>query len=835
MKYFLLAISLLFSTLHAQTETPRDTTAGTAGGEIDDVVYASASDSLIFDVSSKKMYLFGQADLKYKDIELNSGLINLDYNTNDLEAFGIEDTSDTAKVRWKDTPVLKEGFEVYEGSSLKYNFKTQRGFISMAKNREKDSRYEGEKVKKVEKNIYFIEHGMFTTCELDTPHTYFTASQMKVIQKDRIIARWIFMNIAGVPFPLPLPFGIFPSEAGRKSGLIIPTYGQDARRGQYFNNFGYFWAISDYMDLSLTGDYYSKGGYGLHSRFRYSKRYSFDGSFTADFSKISIGESTDPLSKRSEVDDWYLSWTHRQTINPTTQLNADLRFSSSSYLQNNSINYNDILSQNIISNATFTKRWDESGTSLTINYSRTQKLQSGDVTESLPSLTFTKNLFYPFRGESSDPRTQKWYEQIGVSYYANLLNRKTKTGDKIDKRAGAQHRLQINAAPKIGYFNISPSINYNEKWYNKRIKIENVKITKYDPETDTEYEKDTLITRDINEYNFVRTFEMSLSASTKLYGIFQPGMLGIEAFRHTLRPAISYTYQPDFSDDTWGYYDYYTDSEGKIVKYDKFRNEVYGGAGSGKRQSINLSIGNVFEMKTQKDPSDTSESGGNKIQLLNLDASVGYNFASEEYKLSNLNLSFRTQIGQYLSFNGSSAYTFYDYEGDTKVNRFLVSAGKGLFRLSSFSFTVNTNLSSDKLYGKKEQSSDDSLNVNPEKEKLKKPAYTIPWDLSLSYSYSLNKRTPSETNIISNLNANLSFSLTENWRFIVRGSYDFDRKQFTAPQISIYRDLHCWEFNLIWNPIGTYRGFRFELRMKAPEFRDIKVTRSHGVFSGRGY
>ncbi|MGK9476037.1 putative LPS assembly protein LptD [Melioribacter sp. OK-6-Me] len=832
MKYFLLTILLFLSTLHAQTETPRDTIPQNAGNEIDDVVYASATDSLIFNISSKKMFLYGKADLRYKDIELQSALINLDYNTNDLEAFGIKDTSDTTIQSWKDTPILKEGLEVYEGSSLKYNFKTQRGFISMAKNRESDSRYEGEKVKKVEKNIYFIEHGMFTTCELDTPHTYFTASQMKVIQKERIIARWIFMNIAGVPFPLPLPFGIFPSEAGRKSGLIVPTYGQDVRRGQYFNNFGYFWAMSDYMDLSLTGDYYTKGGYGLHSRFRYSKRYSFDGSFNADYSKISIGESTDPLSKRSEVDDWRLSWTHSQNINPTTQLNANLQFSSSSYLQNNSINYNDILSQNLISNATFTKRWDESGASLSINYNRTQKLQSGDIYESLPSITFSKNLFYPFKGESSDPRTQKWYEQVGVSYNASLLNKRSKVNDKTDKRAGVQHRLQINASPKIGYFNISPSINYNEKWYNKRIKIENVKIKKYDPATNTEYEIDTLITKDINEYNFVRTFDMSLTASTKLYGIIQPNILGIEAFRHTLRPSISYTYQPDFSDDTWGYYDYYTDSNGNIIKYDKFSNEVYGGSGSGKRQSINLSIGNVFEMKMQKDPSDTSESTDNKIQLLNIDASVGYNFASEEYKLSDLRLSYRTQIGQYLSFNGSSAYTFYDYEGNTKVNRFLLSAGKGLFRLTNFSFSITTNLSSDKFYDKKNEGTDsDSLS----EAQLKKSVYTIPWELSLGYNYNLSKTTPSVVNKYSNLSVNLSFSLTEKWRFIVRGSYDFDRKQFTAPQISIYRDLHCWEFNLIWNPLGTYRGFRFELRMKAPEFRDIKVTRAHGVFSGRGY
>jgi len=815
--------------------TKIDTSKSKQKFDVDDVVYAASSDSIIFDVSNKKMFIYGNGELKYKNTELKSGKINIDYNTNVLEAFGLPDTSDTAKVKIKQTPILKEGTEVYEGSQIKYNFKTQRGFISLAKNEMQGSRYEGEKVKKVDKNIYFVQHGMFTTCEKDTPHTYFTASEMKVIQKDKVFARWIFMYVGGVPFPIPIPFAVFPSEGGRRSGIIVPSYGRDERRGQYFYNFGYFWAISDYFDAAFTGDYYSKGGYGLRSRLRYAKRYDFNGSFNAGYSKIKIGELSDPAAYQQNVDDWNLSWYHNQQINPTTQLNVNLQFYSSSYLKNNSIDYYDILSQNIISNATFTKRWEESGDNLFINYSRTQNLISGDIYENLPNITFTKNISYPFRKENSQLLgKQNWYEQLGYTYTGQFSNNRNKVGGKLSIRGGIQHNLSINVSPKIGYFSVAPRINYTEKWYNKRIKKENIVVKKINSITGEVTEEDSVITKNVNEINFVRTFDLSVTVNTKLYGIFQPNILGIEAFRHTLTPSISYNYKPNFSDDFWGYYDYYTNSKGEKIKYDKYSSEIFRGADAGKQQSLNFSLGNVFEIKTTKSKSDTSKkSESNKIQLLNLSASLGYNFAQPEFKLSDLNLIYRTQVGNLLSFYGSSSYTFYDYENKTKVNKYLITAGKGLFRLTYFNFSVSSNLTSEQFSDKKKNAQKKEEKEEKEENESLESSYSIPWSLSLSYNFNISKIDPSTSSKYSNIGINLSFSLTKNWKFTIRGNYDFELKQITTPQITVYRDLHCWEMNFIWNPLGYYRGFRFELRMKAPELQDIKITKSRGLFSGR--
>lgn len=819
--------------------------------DIDAVINAAASDSLIFQVKKKKMYMYGSGELKYKSTDLKSAKIFIDYDKNELEAFGVEDTSDTAKVKLKGLPRLTEGGETFEGSYIRHNFKTQKGFISLAKNKEKDQRYEGEKVKKVDKSTFFIEDGMFTSCESDTPHTYFTASQMKVMQKDKIIAKWIFMNIGGVPLPIPLPFAVIPNESGRRSGIIIPSYGQDGRRGQYFHNFGYFWALSDYFDVALTGDYYTKGGWGARSRFRYAKRYDFNGSLDAGYSKISIGDANDPASKRSEQSDWRLSWNHFQSIDPTAQLSANLQFVSSNYLNNNSIDYNTLLSQQIYSAASFSKSWENS--SISVNYSRTQYLNNGDVDEAFPNVSYSQNVFYPFRNESSFTEgKQKWYELIGISYSGQFSNSNSKKENVKTSKLGALHNISLNFSPKVGYVNVSPNFSYQEKWYNKRIKLEPAMYEYTNPTNGNKSTRDTLLESTIKELNFVRTFSMGVSASTKIYGVMNPNLLGVESFRHTLMPSISYNYQPDFSDDVWGYYDSYTDAKGNKVRYDKYRNEIFGGGGSGRSQSINFSVGNVFEIKMAKTPGDTTKEQ-KKIQLLNFDASVGYNFAADSMKLRDLSLSYRTQIGDLLNLSGSSSYTFYDQiveksqsgqDNYRYVNQYLASNGKGLFRLTNLNFSISSTLSGERLKSD-EQKEVKNPDANDDLVAIKKkdfialyddsqtPDLTIPWNLSLSYNFNFSKPNPSQSDVFSNLSADLGFSLTKNWKFTVRGSYDFQEKKVSAPQITVFRDLHCWEMNFTWNPLGTYNGFRFEIRMKAPELQDIKVTKSEGLYSGR--
>lgn len=806
--------------------------------DIEAVVYASSSDSLTFDVLQKKMNVYGNGNLKYKQSELTSGNIFVDFTTNELFATGIPDTSaqsDSTESKIIQTPVLKEEGETYEGFNIRYNFKNQSGFISLAKNAAEDSRYEGNAVKKVDKETYFIDEGIYTTCPSDTPHTHFSAEEMKVIHQDRIFAKWIFMYVGGVPLPLPIPFAVFPAKSGRRSGIIVPAYGSSPTRGQYFSNFGYFFALSDYMDLALTGDYYSKGGFAAKSRFRYAERYKLNGNFNAEYSFYKEGEESDPNAVRRK--DYNLQWAHSQTFNPTTTLDVNMQFVSSSFLSTNSVDYDNLLRTDIISNANFRKRWDESGNSLSLSYSRSQNLKTGNINETLPSLNFNVPTSFPFRKGRNISKDQNWYEYIGYSYSGQLRNNRNKTDGNLKVRGGIQHNISVNASPKIGYFNISPRINYTEKWYNKKIRRSEVLIA--DTTQQSGY-RSTTVDEDIHDINFVRSFDFGISASTKIYGIMQPNMLGIEAFRHTVQPSISYNYRPDFSEEHWGYWTTYTNSAGEEVKYDQYGKEIFGGAGSGESQRISFSIGNIFEMKTMKDPTDTT-SQSEKIQLLNLGISSGYDFTRDSLKLDDLRLTYRTQIGDILSLNGSSVYSFYEHNGNNFINRFLASDNRGLFRLTSFSFSASLNLSGDKIKGEDRTGETEEEEYESFKQskyvalydETEPPDFSIPWNLSLNYNFNLNKSDAANATKNSGLGLSFDFSLTKNWRFKVRGNYDFQRKEISAPDVAVYRDLHCWEMNFTWKPFGTYRGFRLEIRMKAPELRDIKVTKSRGLYTGR--
>ncbi|MHB1688100.1 MAG: putative LPS assembly protein LptD [Ignavibacteriaceae bacterium] len=801
------------------------------GYDIDSVIYASSSDSLLFFVNQKKMNIYGQGELKYKDMDLKSAKIFVDFTTSNVDAFGIP--NDSLSNKFKETPVLSQSGEVYNGESMRYNFKTARGFISTASTKMESSYYTGEKINKVDKDTYFIKDGIYTTCDANPPDYYFYSPEMKVIQKKEIVAKWIWLFFGGVPFPVPIPFAVFPIESGRRSGILVPAFGNSQTYGYYFSRFGYFWAINDFMDLNLTGDYYTRGSYKFNSRFRYAKRYEYSGSLEGGYSFFKNGESTDPGSNK-EIN-WNIAWSHNQTITPTLHLVANLQFTSNNYLKTNVGDINQQLQNQIVSNVTLSKTWDESGNSLYLNYNRVQDLQTGNISEILPSLTFTIPETYPFRRQGIH-NDQQWYELIGFQYTGQFQNDRNKVNGDLSIRGGIQHNLNISASPKIGYISLTPNINYQENWYNKRIEENYAGIAANG--------SDSIVTNDVKQINFVRTFSMGVAASTRFYGIFQPDIFGISAFRQTVIPIIAYNFRPDFSKPMWNYYGTYKSSNGQTISYDKFQREINAPSLSGEQQNISLSIQNIFEMKTKADPTDTT-SKENKIQLLNLNTGLSYNFAADSLKFSDITIDARTQVGQYLNLHSTSTFSMYDYApGISRINKFLVDEGKGLLRLTSFNFSVSTNLSGEKLKSAeskgKNNSTESAYTLNQTDKTVyqgiynnKEANYSIPWNLYLSYNFFYSKIDPLNPSRTSNMSASLDFNLTPMWKLSFAGSYDFEQKQFAAPQIRISRDLHCWEMNFTWNPIGTYSGYYFEIRVKAPQLQDLKVTKRDEFYNGK--
>ncbi len=819
--FFFLFFTLLNKTFsQSDTLTSRDTlknkidTSRQVLSDVEDIIYYSAEDSAIFDIDNQTVYLYNKALLEYKDLKLQAGVIIFDRSTNILSSYGIIDT--VTKNKYLQTPIMYQGNVKYEGQKLSYNFRTKQGVITKGYSEAEVGYYIGEKIKRVTPEVYFIKDGMYTTAvDRDDPEYYFFSPYMKVIPSDKVIAQSVFLYIEGVPV-FWVPFAIFPDRKGRSSGLIPPTYGNDAKYGVYLSKLGYYWAINDYLDFAIMGSAFTKGRFDINTRFRYALKYNFTGSIEGGFSKINLGEEKDP-DKYSSTE-WSISVVHNQIINPTTTLNGNLNFvSGKSYYDNSTNNYDILLRQNAISNLTLSKFWEETPLSLTLNYYRDQNLINGDRFESFPSILFNVSETYPFR-KSIIPTLGggKFYEDISFSYNMNArYDKARRTVQNIfgldstytESKPGARHYISLNYAPRFSNFTIRTFFNYTELWYTKSIEKE------FNPADSS------VTTKQIDGFKAVRYFNMGVTFNTKLVGIFSPKVFGITGIRHTITPSITYYYTPDFSSDFFGYYGSYVNAQGRVIKYSKYEREIFGGAPMGENQSIGFNIGNLFEMKVKEN--DTTE---NKFQLFNFNASINYNFAADSLKWSELRTDFRTQIGGMLNIVGGATFNLYKFDPsvNARVNKFLINTDGKLADITNVNFNISTSYNFG-FFSKRDTIQKGSDEIN----------YNIPVSGTLNYNFSQSRPNPNYTFKSSNISGGINFSISENWKFTFSTSYDIVNKQISAPYFTAYRDLKSWELLFDWYPSGQYSGFKLEIRIKAPQLRDIKVTKqtnTRGVY-----
>lgn len=806
-------------------------TSKLAKSDIDAVINYSAKDSLIYDLKNKKVYLYNDAKLTYKDLKLDAGRIRVDQETQVLEAYGVPDSVNEGK--FIQTPLMFQGKEKYEGAKLTYNFKTQQGSVSMGFSEAEIGYYFGDKIKKVTSDVLFIQNGIYTTStDREDPEYYFLSPRMKVIPNDIVIAQSVFLYIEGVPV-FWIPFGVFPNKSGRASGLIPPTFGDDATYGKYISRLGYFWAINSNIDLALTGSYFSNGRIDGYGRFRYAKKYNYSGSVDGGYSSIRLGESTDIGTQNSDA--WGLNLSHNQQINPTSRLDASLAFASSKNYYNVSTNsLSTLLLQNVLSNLTYSKTWEGTPFALNLNYFRDQNLQTGDITERIPLVNFSVSQTFPFESSMSNSFNKKIYEYFSFSYSGSILNNRTKrvlnsstNSDSIlnDLRSGFRNSLNFALSPRFEFISFNPFFNYTEIWYNKYVTKNFNSVS------------NTVTTNDVNGIKALRYFNTGVSFSTRFVGIFTPQIFNVTGIRHTITPAITYVYQPDFSDPVWGSYKTFLNSFGQEVKYSIFEREIFGSAPAGESQSLAFTVGNVFEMRTRTN--DTTE---NKFQLFNFDAGINYNFAADSLKFSELGVSYRTNIGNLLNISGGAAFNLYKYDvlDSARVNQFLINTENKLAELTNFTISMSTSFNFGTA-GKSENTvtPNDTLYLRGDykgvrTKKIDEVSFNIPFSGGFGFNYSESKPTPFNTFRSSNVSGNIAFNLTEKWRFTFATSYDILNHVFAAPYITAYRDLNSWELNFNWYPAGTYRGFSLEVRIKAPQLRDIKIskqTNSRGVFN----
>ncbi len=796
----------------------QDTTSSVKG--IDTLVTYTCTDSIVYSMSTKRMSLYNKSDIKYQQIGLQAERIDINWNTSVMTAHGVPDSSgDSTQKKFKGLPVMKDGGEEFHGFELGYNFKTKKGKIDLGDTKIDQGYYHGEDIKKVEPDVLFVADGRYTTCDAPEPHYYFGSPKMKVILRDKVIAQPVYLYIADVPL-FALPLGVFPNKGGRRSGIIAPAIVEDATHGRLLHHLGYYWAISDYMDMNLRSDLYTKGSWALYSDYRYNLRYEFNGSLSGQYKKLTSGEASDP--KRTQDESYQLNFFHNQVIDPTTRLNVNFTFASNnSYL--NTIDQRQLLNQTITSNATLSKTWEGTPNSISINVARTQYLQTGNINETLPSISFNHSQSYPFRfGTSiSDVTDAAWYENIGFSYGATLANNRAKISRTIDgirvndggavtfQSAGEFERdrsqtinqnMSLNIAPKLGYVTISPFLSYSDGRSFSDNDVPQRSLV-----------DSTLTFGNVKASHREGFISSGVSMSTKVYGIVQPGLFGVEAIRHALTPNLSLTY----------------------------RKQIIGESLAPKQMLLGFNVGNVFEMKT-KPPEEGKE--GSKIQLLNLSAGISYDFSADSLNLSAIGVSYRTAIGDLLSIAGGASFDLYKLEQTgplsyNRVNKLLIREEGRLARLTAFSIDLSTTLAGEKSTSRAHENEADTSALRRPRNSYygvyrdEEPDFSIPWRLSLTLNYSESKVPPFPARN-SGIRGDLEFNLTENWKFSMSGGYDIVNKEVVVPNIAISRDLHCWLMNFSWVPLGLARSYQFEIRVKAPQMRDIKITKQG---SERGY
>ena len=828
--------AFLFLPAHGQENGKPDSTSNTPVFT-DKAPYKA--DKISISVDGNIIYLLGHAEFKYQDLTLDAHRIKIDKNKNMLYARGRLDSIDADGNRYfTGNPVFSQkGEEPMSGEKIEYDFNTRRGRIKTGRTKMPPGYYKGDNIYKVADSTLLVRDGYFTTCDLpDHPHYYFRASRMRLKTADKVVARPIYFYIADIPLAA-LPFGIFSNKGGRHSGLIVPSYGESRVGGRILRGLGYYWAPNDFMDATLQTDFYDKIGFTFRGSARYKVRYKLNGSFSGQFLP------RDPTTGKKRQR-WVLNFRHNQTIDPTLRISGSGRFQSDKNFQREiSPNLDDRLNQNITSTLAISKTFKGTKNSMSLSMTRTQNLQSGSSDYVFPSLTFNhsqSNLFETFTGKKLGVK-RRWFQNVMFRYNSRLLysGRHTVTtlldslgNDSADvstdkQSFGVKHTFSFNAPQKVfKYFNIRPSLNFDEVW------VDEINRGTFDPASNS------VVTSTRKGFAARHTFNAAISLSTKLYGMFEPHIGSLRAIRHTMTPAVSFSYAPDFSNPSYGYFSQVADTSGNIILVDKFSRSPFGGTSRRKSQRMNLSLDNLFQTKTID-----AQGNEKKQDVFKANFRTSYDVNATSFNWGRLTSSYTLNaFGK--SFSATAVHSLYAIGADGKEdgNTFFFEKGGWLPRLTAFntnfSFTINnqTFKSKDKAADRENLKADslaDSLALgsnlfgqtdntrNRERDKLKK--LNRPWSMAFSFNYSLNRNDPQKTVQRLNMSLNAQFRLTQNWKVGWRVNLDLIDKKLAYQTLNIYRDLHCWEMSFRWQPLQGY--YSFQINIKDPMLKDIKVTK----------
>ncbi|WP_054850821.1 putative LPS assembly protein LptD [Olleya sp. ITB9] len=802
-----------------------------------------ATDYMSYKQKEGKMYLYNEAQILYEDMDISAGVIILDYNNDLVYAKGIKDSLG----EYTQKPVFKQGENVIEPDSIVFNTQTRKGLIYNSVTEQQQGRLITETTKRVNDSVYYLRNSKFTTSDnVEDPEYYFLIRKGKLVPNKKVITGLTNLFIYDVPTPIGLPFAFFPLSKKRTSGIIFPSFGEDGNRGYFLQNGGYYFPISDHVDLAILGDYYTNGSYGLRLENKYAKRYKYNGNLGFRYENLITSERGFPDYAKTTI--YNLRWSHSQDAkaSPNSRFAASVNLGSSNYYTQsiNQLNLPNTQNNTLSSSVSYSKTFQgEPQANISLAATHSQNTQTESINMTLPTFQGSLSRIFPFAGK--DGTKKGVIQNINFQYSVRAENRIVTTDSLFfkkemfnDAKVGAQHTIPISTNFKIfDHFSVTASTNFQETWAIKTI------------EKNYDFDNEEIVTREVNGFDAFRTYNFSTSIGTTLYGIFNFNKdKKLQAIRHVIRPSLNYNINPSFDN----YYDEFEviDANGTTKsEYTRFENSIFGTPNKTFSSSVGIAVSNNFEAKIKD--SDSTKLEPKKIKLLNnLNFSTSYNVAGDSLKWSPLRISGGTQLlDNKMNINfGANLDPYALNSNNKKINTFNINNGGSLFRLTSANLTMSYSLSSksgntkndedavddrllsggreDDLFGVSQDFANQQLNQRDEDKEEREPDEfynnKIPW--SLRFAYAVNYANSTRQNEISSHSLMFSgdIELTPKWSIGGSSSYDFKNKGFGLTQLRFERDLLSWRMNFSWVPFGTYNSWNFFIGIKSSILKDLK-------------
>jgi len=822
---------------------------------IEDPIVYNAEDSIVVSFDGQKVFLYNKASVNYQQIELTAYYIELNLETKEIYAEGILDSTETMVQK----PLFKQGSEEYESETMRYNFETEKAFITKVVSKQGEGVILSDRTKKIGDETFITEKAKYTTCDAEHPHFYMHLTKAKVISNKKIVTGPAYMVLEDFPIYFPmLPFGFFPNTPTYSSGILVPMYGEEQNRGFFLRDGGYYWAASEYFDLAVRGEVYSKGSWGVQTQSNYRKRYKFGGGFNFRYNVNVYGESG--LDTYTRTPQFAVTWNHSQDqkANPNRTFSASVNLSSSGYDKQNSYEGqaggNNYLQTQKSSSISYSQKFENTPFNMSVNLRHSQNSVDTTIDLSLPEMTFSMAKVYPFRKKNRTGPV-KFYEKFGINYTGNLRNSisNVKEYDLLDKsfpddwKNGLQHNIPF-AFPGFNlakYVNVSPSIGYNEKWYFKKYNYTYVP----DEVFYDEYGRPSNIDRDtISGLSRVYDYSYSLSASTNIYGMFMPRNPNsrIKGIRHKLTPSGSFSYRPDFGEERFGYWqEVQIDSTGNVGYFDVNEGGVYGGSpGRGASGAISLSLNNNLEMKVLETKDTTDAKGGDKYKKVkiidNLSLGSSYNLIADSMNLAPISIRARTTVAGVSINMGTLIDPYMLNDKYVRINEYVWNNKTGFGRIGrlananlSFGMNFNSKKKDDKKTPGAPPDSNDPLNSDEEKAPVVPELgsgyvdFSMPWTVGFDYSFSYNGPSSGAPNgrFAQTLGLRGNLSLTDKWKVSMNTNFDIQAGEFSYTTVNVNRDLHCWQMAFNFVPFGYMKSYSFTINAKSSMLKDLKLNK----------